>query len=75
MLKNLKDNLALADRQAPPYGLVDLASSEDAYAGMAYVSTWMQRLPLHRWVEQGNWVYAASKQGDRARNIYWGANH
>src|SRR5262249_36994595 len=43
----------------------------DAFAGMAYVSTWMQRLPLHRWVEQGNWVYGASRPRDRVRGIYW----
>jgi len=72
VLKMLKESFAVADRRAPPYGLIDLAPSEDCFAGMAYVSTWMQRLPLHRWVEQGNWVYAASRKGDRARGIYWG---
>jgi hypothetical protein len=72
VLKNLREILAVADQRAPPYGLVDLARTEEAFAGMAYVSTWMQRLPLHRWVEQGHWVYAASKKKDRARSIYWG---
>jgi hypothetical protein len=72
VLNILKQNLAVADRHAPTYGLIDLAPSEDCYAGMCYVSTWVQRLPLHRWMEQGNWVYAASKKGDRARGIYWG---
>jgi hypothetical protein len=71
-LQTLKENLSVADRHSPPYGMVDLARSEDSFAGMAYVSTFIQRLPLHRWVEQGNWVYGASKKGDRARSIYWG---
>jgi hypothetical protein len=39
---------------------------------MVYGSLWMQAAPLHRWVEQGNWVYGASILGDRARGIYWG---
>jgi hypothetical protein len=72
VLEMLKENAVVLDRHAPPYGLVDLARSDDGFAGMAYVSTWMQRLPLHRWVEQGNWVYGASKRGDRVRSIYWG---
>lgn len=72
VLDMLKVNLAVADRHSPIYGLVDLARSEDCHAGMCYGSIWMMSLPLHRWVEQGNWVRAASKKGDRVRGIYWG---
>lgn len=72
VLTMLKENLAVADRHAPMYGLVDLARSEDCQAGMCYGDIWMMSLPLHRWVEQGNWVRAASKKGDRVRGIYWG---
>jgi hypothetical protein len=71
-LDKLKEHFALADSHSPPYGLVDIATPDDAWAGMVYGALWMQQSPLHRWVEQSNWVYAASKQADRARNIYWG---
>jgi hypothetical protein len=72
LLQCLKKHFELVDRHAPLYGLIDLARSEDAFAGMAYVSSWIQRIPLQRWVEQGDWVYWRSKRGDRARGIYWG---
>jgi hypothetical protein len=71
-LEKFKEHFEVADAHCPPYGLIDLASPEDAWAGMVYGSLWLQASPLHRWVEQGNWVYAASQKGDRARSIYWG---
>ena len=72
VLDMLKEHFRVADAHCPPYGLIDLATPEDAWAGFVYGSLWMMAAPLHRWVEQGNWVYAASKKGDRARSIYWG---
>lgn len=71
-LDMLKEHFELADAHCPPYGLIDVASPNDAWAGMVYGSLWMMQSPLHRWVEQGNWVYGASKKGDRVRSIYWG---
>lgn len=71
-LEKAKEHFELADAHGAPYGLIDVASPEDAWAGMVYGSFWMQAAPLHRWIEQGNWVYSAAKKGDRARRIYWG---
>jgi|GEM_PF-1447905 len=72
ILSKLREHFAVADAHCPPYGLVDLATPEDAWAGMVYGSLWMMQSPLLRWFEQGQWVYTASKLGDRARGIYWG---
>lgn len=71
-LGKIKEHFEVADRHCPPYGLIDLATGDDAFAGLLYSSLWILRAPMHRWLEQGNWVYAASKKGDRARGIYWG---
>lgn len=71
-LGRIKEHFEIADAHCPPYGLIDLATGDDAFAGLVYSSLWKLRAPLHRWVEQSNWVYAASKKGDRARGIYWG---
>lgn len=71
-LGKIKEHFEIADTHCPPYGLIDLATGDDAFAGLLYSSLWIQRAPMHRWLEQGNWVYAASKKGDRARGIYWG---
>lgn len=72
VIDKFKEHFQIADAHSPPYGLIDLATPEDAWAGFVYGSLWMLASPLHRWVEQGNWVYSASKLGDRVRGIYWG---
>ena len=71
-LEKLKEHFELADAHCPPYGLIDVATPDDTWAGMVYGSFWMLQSPLHRWVEQGNWVFAGSKKGDRVGGIYWG---
>jgi hypothetical protein len=71
-LDNLKDYFEIADRHSPPYGLIDLATPDDALAGWVYGSVNFMQTPIHRRVELANWVYSASKRGDRARGIYWG---
>jgi hypothetical protein len=72
VVEKLRGHLELVDRHSPCYGLIDLATPEDGWSGMVYGSAWIQNAPLHRWVEQGNWVRAASRKRDRARGIYWG---
>jgi hypothetical protein len=72
VLEKMKEHFDVADRYAPPYGLIDVSASEDCYAGMVYGATFFLNSPLHRWVEQTNWVYAGSKRRDKARGIYWG---
>lgn len=71
-LGKFKEHFEIADTHCPPYGLIDIATGDDAFAGLLYGSLWIQRAPMHRWLEQGDWVFAASKKGDRARGVYWG---
>ncbi len=71
VLDILKQFLEVADRHSAPYGLVDLAMPDDAWAGMVYQTAWPGAAPLHRWLEQQRWVESGSK-GDRVRGIYWG---
>jgi hypothetical protein len=72
VLQKVKEHFEVADRYAPPYGLIDVSASEDCYAGLVYGSVWPSDAPVHRYVEQANWVYAGSKARSKARGIYWG---
>jgi len=72
ILKNLKEQLEIADRYQPPYGLVDVAASQDCCSGFVYTSCWFGNSPLHRWVEDFKFRYACSKRRDQARGVYWG---
>jgi hypothetical protein len=68
----LRRTLEVADRHCPYYGLIDLARSEDAHAGMVYSPTWELSAPVNRWVENMNWLYNGCHKRDRVRGIYWG---
>ena len=72
VLEKMREHFEVADRYAPPYGLIDISAPDDGYAGLVYGCTFFGNSPLHRYVEQANWVYAGSKHRDRVRGIYWG---
>jgi hypothetical protein len=61
-----------ADHAHPFYGLVDVSSPVDTFAGMVYGTCWPLTAPLQRWVEHVEWSYSASKKRDRVRGVYWG---
>jgi hypothetical protein len=70
--KILRTAFNIADECHSHYGLIDIASPDDAYAGTVFGCTWPATAPLHRWVEQHNWASSGALKGDRARGIYWG---
>jgi hypothetical protein len=72
VLEKMREHFEVADRYAPPYGLVDISAPENGYAGLVYGSTFFVNAPVHRWVEQASWVYAGLKRRDCVRGIYWG---
>ena len=72
VVATIREHFELVDRHAPPYGFVNVAFADDVYGGLAYASVWFQNIPLHRWVEQRNWLHTISRRQDMARSIYWG---
>ncbi len=62
----------VADRCSPICGLVDLATPDDAAAGMVYGTTYPRNAPLHRWIEHMSWMYSGAKRRDCVRGLYWG---
>lgn len=72
ILKHMREHFAAADRYGSPYGLIDLALSEDCYGGAIYSSGWVSNIPLHRWVEEVKWQSARSRRQVQARGVYWG---
>ncbi|HXD86542.1 MAG TPA: hypothetical protein VN641_08615 [Urbifossiella sp.] len=72
VLEMMRLHFEIADKYAPPYGLIDVSPAHDCYAGMVYGPTFFGNAPLHRHVEDINWVFSGAKKRDRVRGIYWG---
>jgi hypothetical protein len=71
-LDYFKNMFEIADSHQPTYGLIDIASTADGYAGMVYGNTSHENFKSHRWVEQSKWVFSQYKNEPRARSVYWG---
>jgi hypothetical protein len=72
VIEHLREHFDIADHYCPPYGLIDLSSSEDCFGGSVYDPSFCVNSHLHRWAEDFRWLYACSKRRDQARGIYWG---
>jgi len=72
VLKNIHEHFRIADKYKPRYGLVDVADSEECYAGMVYPSYFYLNCPFHRWVEHIKWLRSCTICSDRVRGLYWG---
>lgn len=71
-LDQIKAQFEVIDKYCPPYGMVDIGSSEDCYSGFVYTSFFSGNARLHRWIEHIKFLNGCTRRRDQARGIFWG---